>query len=123
MFVLAMEEFTNLRSQIVTSNSGYGGRRYAPRVFTEHGALMASTILRSERSTAMSLFIMRAFVKMREELTTNQKIIQRLAEIEKTLLVHDSALSDLFQKLLPLLSPSIDKPKVKIGFKQDAKKV
>ena len=84
---------------------------------------MASTILRSERSTAMSLFIMRAFVKMREELTTNQKIIQRLAEIEKTLLVHDSALSDLFQKLLPLLSPSIDKPKVKIGFKQDAKKV
>ena len=122
-FVLNNQEFANLRSQIVTSNSGYGGRRYAPRVFTEHGALMASTILRSERSTAMSLFIMRAFVKMREELTTNQKIIQRLAEIEKTLLVHDSALSDLFQKLLPLLSPSIDKPKVKIGFKQDAKKV
>ena len=66
---------------------------------------------------------MRAFVKMREELTTNQKIIQRLAEVEKTLLVHDSALSDLFQKLLPLLRPSIDKPKVKISFKQDAKKV
>ena len=81
---------------------------------------MASTVLRSEQSTAMSLFIMRAFVKMREELTTNQKIIQRLAEIEKTLLVHDSALSDLFQKLRPLLSPPKEKPKQKIGFKPNA---
>ena len=63
---------------------------------------------------------MRAFVKMREELTTNQKIIQRLAEIEKTLLVHDSALSDLIQKLRPLLSPPKEKPKQKIGFKPNA---
>ena len=81
---------------------------------------MASTVLRSEQSTAMNLFIMFAFVKMREELTTNKKIIQRLAEIEKTLLVHDSALSDLFQKLRPLLSPPKEKPKQKIGFKPNA---
>ena len=83
-FTLNNQEVTNLRSQIVTSSSGYGGRRYSPRVFTEHGALMASTVLRSEQATAMSLFIMRAFVKMREALATNQKILQRLAEIEKT---------------------------------------
>ena len=80
-FVLSNQEFANLMSQIVTSSSGYGGRRKRPRVFAEHGALMASTVLRSEKATAMSLFIMRAFVKMREVLATNQKILQRLTEI------------------------------------------
>ena len=120
-FILNNQEVTNLRSQIVTSSSGYGGRRYSPRVFTEHGALMASTVLRSEQATAMSLFIMRAFVKMREALATNQKILQRLAEIEKTLLSHDSALRDLYQKLRPLLSPPDTNPKPQIGFKPDPK--
>ena len=120
-FILNNQEVTNLRSQIVTSSSGYGGRRYSPRVFTEHGALMASTVLRSEQATTMSLFIMRAFVKMREALATNQKILQRLAEIEKTLLSHDSALRDLYQKLRPLLSPPDTNPKPQIGFKPDPK--
>ena len=119
--ILNNQEVTNLRSQILTSSSGYGGRRYSPRVFTEHGALMASTVLRSEQATAMSLFIMRAFVKMREALATNQKILQQLAEIEKTLLSHDSALRDLYQKLRPLLSPPDTNPKPQIGFKPDPK--
>ena len=82
---------------------------------------MASTVLRSEQATAMSLFIMRAFVKMLEALATNQKILQRLAEIEKTLLSHDSALRDLYQKLRPLLSPPDTNPKPQIGFKPDPK--
>ncbi len=109
-------ERTNLKSQNVTSKRAHGGRRYPPRAFTEHGALMASTILRSEEATGMSVFIIRAFVRMREELATNAQILKRLAEIDKTLLTHDAALSDLYQKLLPLLSPPPDKPKRRIGF-------
>ncbi len=120
-FKLSKEEWKNLRFQIGTSSSAHGGRRHPPRVFTEHGALMASTILRSEKSTAMSLFIIRAFVKLREELTTNQEIFKRLAEIDKSLLNHDSALRDLYQKILPLLTPPPDPPKREIGFKAKEK--
>lgn len=80
-FVLKREEFTNLKSQNVISNEGRGGRRKPPRVFTEHGALLASTVLRSKEAIAMSVYIIEAFVKMREEMTTNREILKRLAEI------------------------------------------
>jgi uncharacterized membrane protein SirB2 len=64
----------------------------------------------------MSLFVIRAFVKMREQLMANAAVLKRLAEIDQTLLLHDSALRDLYQKLLPLLSPAPDPPKRQIGF-------
>ena len=64
----------------------------------------------------MSVFVIRAFVKMREQLATNAAILKRLAEIDKTLLVHDSALRDLYQKLLPLLTPALPPPRKQIGF-------
>ena len=67
----------------------------------------------------MSVYVVRAFVKMREELTANAAILKRLAEIEKTLLIHDSALRDLYQKLLPLLRPAPEEPKPRIGFHVD----
>ena len=103
-----------MRSQIVTASKR--NIRHKPRVFTEHGALMAATIIRSKEAVKMSVFIIRAFVEMREALTTNQEILKRLAEIDKSLLQHDSALWDLYQKLLPLLQATPDKPKGKIGF-------
>ncbi len=64
----------------------------------------------------MSLFVIRAFIKMREQLATDAAILKRLAEIDKTLLVHDSALHDLYRKLLPLLSPPPQPPRRRIGF-------
>lgn len=92
------------------------GATYRPWAFTEHGALMAANILRSPRAREMSVFIIRAFVRMREELAANSAILTRLAEIDRTLLVHDSALCDLYQKLLPLLEPPAETPKPRIGF-------
>jgi phage regulator Rha-like protein len=101
-FLLERREVTNLRSQIATSSSGHGG----PRAFTEHGALMAANVLNSRRAVQMSIYIVRAFLRMREELATNATILRRLAEIDRTLVIHDAALRDLYAKLRPLLLPS-----------------
>lgn len=102
--------------QSPTGTRKHRGAAYLPWAFTEHGALMAATILRSPRAREMSVFIIRAFVRMREELAANSAILARLAEIDRTLLVHDTALRDLYQKLLPLLEPPAEAPKPRIGF-------
>ena len=116
-FVLSAEEVACLRSQIVTSNSR-GGRRTFPRVFTEHGALMAATVLKSKRAIEMSLYLIRAFVEMRETLQTNAKILNRLSEIDRRLIEHDSVLQEVVARLQPLLdAPEVDEDaKPKIGF-------
>ena len=86
------------------------------RAFTEHGALMAANILNSARVVAMSVYVIRAFVKMREDLAANAAILKRLVEIDKALLLHDGALRDIYQKLRPLLEPPPSPPKPEIGF-------
>ncbi len=93
-----------------------------PRAFTEHGALMAASLLNSPRAVAMSLYVIRAFVKMRERLAADDAILIRLGGIDKTLLLHDSALRDIYHKLRPLLAPPPEPPKPGIGFhiKEDA---
>jgi hypothetical protein len=130
MFRLSQAEFEALKSQTAISetegraNSSqfamssrkHRGTAYRPYAFTEHGALQAANVLRSRRAVQMSVFVIRAFVKMREHVATNTAILKRLAEIDKGLLVHDSALRDIYQKLLPLLSPLSDPPRRKIGF-------
>ncbi|HUQ73209.1 MAG TPA: ORF6N domain-containing protein [Burkholderiales bacterium] len=136
-FRLTGEEFQNLRSQIATSSSQafdssrpnssqfamsssrHRGSAYRPWAFTEHGALMAANILRSERAVQMSVFVVRAFVRLREQVSANTAILKRLAQIDKTLLEHDSALRDVYRKLLPLLQPPADPPKRRIGFHTD----
>lgn len=120
-FQLTAEEFADLRFQIGTSSSP-GGRRYLPWVFTAHGAIMAATILSSERAVAMSVYVVRAFVKMRRELLADATLEARLQKIEKALLSHDSALRDVIQKLRPLLLPPPDAPKPRIGFHRDEDK-
>src|SRR5438046_9258222 len=86
------------------------------RSWHAHGTLMAANVLNSPRAVAMSLYIIRAFVKMREDLAANAAILKRLAEIDKTLMLHDGALREIYQKLRPLLEPPPTPPKPEIGF-------
>jgi hypothetical protein len=129
MFGLTDAEFATLRSQFATSNastSGRGGRRYAPSVFTEHGALMAATILSSPRAIEVSVYIVRAFVRLRELAATHGDLAKQLSELEaKTehlAIRHDAfskltrkQLSEVFELLRQLMVPP-DTPKRHIGF-------
>ena len=115
--IATTSEGAGLRSQIATLKTGRGQhRKYMPYVFTEHGALMAASVLNSPKAVEMSVFVVRAFVKMREQLAVNAEILKRLAEIDKTLLEHNDALRVIWEQLQPLLVPP-DPPKTgKIGF-------
>jgi len=104
------------RSQIVTGSQKHRDPRFRPWAFTEHGALMAANVLRSRRAVQMSVYVIRAFVRLREHIAANQAILKRLAEIDKTLLQHDTALHDIYRKLLPLLQPPPEPRKRGIGF-------
>jgi len=119
-FALKLEEFAILRSQIVTLRSGTHGKhsKYLPWVFTEHGAIMAAMVLRSEHAVAMSVFVVRAFVQMREQISANLGVLRRLAEIDKKLLEHDVVLREVVERLSPLLNPPAedDSKKTKIGY-------
>ena len=128
-FQLTISEYLTFRSQLAPKNKDsrmwsqfattYGKRRplgSRPWAFTEHGALMAANLLRSEQAIRMSLFVIRAFIRLRERAVSNVAILKRLAEIDSTLLRHDAALRDIYQKLLPLLRPEPQIPKRGIGF-------
>ena len=114
-----IEQDKTNRSQIVTGSQRHRDPRFLPWAFTEHGALMAAMVLNSPEAVAMSLFVIRAFVRMREQLAANAAILKRLAEIDKTLLEHDQALGLIWEQLQPLLAPPPDPPKRRIGFHQD----
>ena len=119
-FPLTQEEFAILRSQIVTLRSGIHGKhsKYLPWAFTEHGAIMAAMVLRSEHAVAMSVFVVRAFVQMRDQISSNLGVLRRLAEIDKKLLEHDVVLREVVERLSPLLNPppEDDTKKPKIGY-------
>jgi hypothetical protein len=117
-FQLTAEELASLRFQNGTSK-GRGGRRYSPMAFTEHGAIMAATILSSPRAVAMSVYVVRAFVRLRNELLADTTLEKRLAHIERTLLSHDAGLRDIYDKIRPMLMPPPEKPRRKIGFHRD----
>ena len=125
--VIASSVAQDIRSQVVTASVARSMRsqtattsrrnvRYRPWVFTEHGALQAANLLRSDRAIAMSIYVIRAFIEQREKLAVNVAILKRLAEIDKTLLEHDTALRDIYQKLLPLLAPPPEPRRRQIGF-------
>lgn len=126
-FRLIRKEIENLKSQFATSSRkvgfGHGGARKPPWVFTEHGALMAATVLNSSRAVEMSLFIVRAFVKMRERLAMTQALERHLAEIDRKLLSHDASLRDIYERIRPFLLPPLDPPKRKIGFRAEERRV
>ena len=108
---------TSNRSQFVTGSQKHRSPHALPWVFNEYGALMAANVLRSEDAARISVYVVRAFVHLREEQAANAAILKRLAEIDRTLFTHDSALRDIYRKLLPLLQPLPDPPKRRIGFR------
>jgi hypothetical protein len=132
MFRLTLEEYENLRSQIVTSRftpnrsqivtGSHGGRRYLPYVFTEHGAVMAANVLHSDRAIQMSVFVVRAFIRMRQMLVEQRGLARKLAELEKELTarldIHETAINEILGQIRRLLSspPQPEPPKRRIGF-------
>ncbi len=106
---------TKRSSQTVMTSSRFRAQAYLPWAFTEHGALMAATVLSSPRAVQMSLFVVRAFVQMREELQAHATVFKRLAEIDKKLVTHDVILRDVYEKLRPLLNPPVV-PRKEMGF-------
>lgn len=77
---------------------------------------MAANILRSQTAIRMSIFVIRAFARLREQAVANAAILKRLSEIDQSLLEHDSALREIYRKLQPLLAPPAEAPKRRIGF-------
>lgn len=120
MFQLTAREAEALRSQIATSKTaGRGGRRYLPYALTEHGAIMAATVLNSPRAVEMSVYVVRAFVKLRELLASNEELARRLdeleARIEKKLTTHDQAIAAMLSAIRQLMIPPAPKRRP-IGF-------
>jgi hypothetical protein len=113
MFQLSFQEFTALRSQIVTSK-GRGGRRTAPYAFTEHGVAMLSSVLRSERAVEINIEIIRAFVKLRQLVASNAELTGRLNRLEQN---YDSQFKVVFDAIRQLMSEATPvPPKRRIGF-------
>ncbi len=121
VFQLSAKEYEALRSQVVTSKERRGGRRYLPYAFTEHGAIMAATVLNSERAVEMSVFVVRAFVRLREMLANNRKLAGKIDELENRLDTHDSTIQDLIEAIKELMTPE-DPPRKRIGFQLPAGK-
>jgi hypothetical protein len=134
VFQLSEEALDSLRSQFVTANAQSsdfqydgalrsqfvtlkrGGRRTAPYAFTEHGALMAANVLNSPEAVKMSVYVIRAFIKQRQLILSQEEILKRLAQIDKKLLQHDNVLKVIWRELQPLLNPPPDPPKPEVGF-------
>jgi len=134
MFQLTEAEGESLRSQIVTLTpdeplrpqiaalkAGRGQhRKYLPYVFTEHGAIMAASVLNSPRAVEMSVFVVRAFVQLRELLSTHRELAQQLDKLERKFATHDKAISGLIDAIRQLTSVPAKKSRP-IGFTADLK--
>ena len=116
MFQLTSDEVEALRFQNETSKKGRGGRRYLPYVFTQEGVAMLSGILNSPRAVQANLLIMRAFIKLREMVATNELIRQKIEELERKYEKHDKQFKVVFQALRDLLEPPKISKKKPIGF-------
>jgi len=112
-FRLSIEEFADLRSQTVISS--WGGRRTPPYAFTEHGAIMAANVLRSERAIEMSVFVVRAFVRLRGLLSSQVEMLRKLEELEERVGAHDEAIQSIVSAIRQLMSPPPD-DRPEIGF-------
>ena len=114
-FQLSAREMAILKSQNVISSKGHGGARYRPYAFTEHGVIMAATVLSSERAIEMSVFVVLAFVRMRRAIVGNRHILTKLAELEHRLESHDADIQDLMNAIRELMTPE-EPNRRRIGF-------
>lgn len=117
LFELDHQEVTNLRSQSVTSR--WGGRRYSPFAFTEQGVAMLSSVLNSSQAIRVNIEIMRAFVRLREMISTNKELAAKLDELERKVSTHDKAIAGLITAIRELAAPGPPKPSRRIGFVTD----
>jgi len=114
LFELNKQEVTDLRSQIVTSS--WGGRRYAPFAFTEQGVAMLSSVLNSPQAIRVNIEIMRAFVRLRAMIATNEELSGKLDELERKVATHDQAIAGLITAIRELAAPPPPEQKRRIGF-------
>lgn len=120
LFTLTNQEVAALRSQSVISNTaGRGGRRHARLAFTEHGAIMAATVLNSPRAIETSVYVVRAFVQLRDALGNGREISRRLEQLERKVGTHDRAILEILQALRALTQPAQAPKRRRIGFLQD----
>lgn len=113
-FQLTLDEYGVLKSQSAISRGGHGGRRTAPHAFTEHGAIMAANVLRSDRAIEMSVFVVRAFVRLRGALASQTEMLRKLEELEERVGAHDETIQSIVAAIRQLMSPA---PRAqKIGF-------
>jgi hypothetical protein len=115
-FLLTKEEYDSLMLQIATSKKGRGGRRKLPIVFTEHGALMAANVLNSKHAVRMSVYVVRAFIKLRETFATHKELAYQLAELERKYQTHDTQIKNIIEAIRKLMEPPTIPPKRPIGF-------
>lgn len=119
MFQLTMEEWDNLKSQNATSS--WGGRRKLPYAFTEHGVLMLSSVLNSDRAIAVNIQIMRVYTQIREMLLTNNELLLKMEEMERKLLGQDEKIQSIFSYLKRFIREQ-QEPRKQVGFKRNTEK-
>jgi hypothetical protein len=117
MFQLTKVEAEALRSQFATSKVGRGGRRSLPYAFTEQGVAMLSSVLNSERAIEVNISIMRAFVKLRQMLESNEELNRKFAAVIRKLSTHDKYFKVVFDELKKLTEQQPTPPRKQIGFK------
>lgn len=121
MFQLSAEEVSGLRSQNATSKPGRGGRRYLPFVFAEHGAIMLANVLNTQRAVDVSVYVVRAFVRLRQLASTNSAMEDKLAELERRVSGHDEAIRSLVQAVRQLMAPP-ERVRRSIGFRVEERR-
>ena len=115
-FVMTSMEFSNLKSQNATSSSGWGGRRKLPHVFTEHGVIMAACILNSSVAVQASVYVVRAFVALRETLSIHKELREKIEALQEKYQDHDETIREIFAAIRELAAPSSIQSSRKIGF-------
>lgn len=117
MFQLSAEEWNALRSQIAILKTGRGQhRKYRPLAFTEHGAIQAANVLNSPRAVEMGVYVVRAFVRMREILATHKALARKLAELEQRIDAQDETIVEILGAIKQLMAPPPAPARRPIGF-------
>ena len=107
------------RSQIATGSQRHRDPRFAPYAFTEHGTIQAANVLNSPRAVEMGVHVVRAFVRLRELISTHKELARKLDELERKIATHDQAIAGLIDAIRQLMTPPEPSKKRKIGFIKD----